>query len=82
MAARTNMSVEDRLTIVKQMISPHRQYSEATTLAQNYSISRQMVYYLEAKADLGLRELLTPTSGPIFSAGSRRKNSRRSARAR
>lgn len=65
MAARTNISVEDRLVIVKQMMSPQRQYGEATALAQTYSISRQMVYYLEAKADLGLRELLTPTSGPM-----------------
>jgi hypothetical protein len=70
MAARTNMPVEDRLTIVKQMMSPQRQYGEATTLAQNYSISRQMVYYLEAKADFGLRELLTPTSGPMGLDGS------------
>lgn len=70
MAARTNMPVEDRLSIVKQMMSSQRQYGEATALAQNYSISRQMVYYLEAKADLGLRELLTPTSGPMGMDGS------------
>lgn len=65
MAARANMSVDDRLTIVKQMLSPQRQYGEATALAQDYGISRQMVYYLEDKAELALRESLTPTSGPM-----------------
>jgi hypothetical protein len=50
MAARTNMPVDDRLAIVNQMLSPRRQYGEATALAQQYEISRQMIYYLEEKA--------------------------------
>jgi hypothetical protein len=40
MAARTNMPVDDRLAIVNQMLSPQRQYGEATALAQQYEISR------------------------------------------
>lgn len=70
MAARTNMSVEDRLTIVKQMLSPQRRYGEASVLAQDYEISRQMVYYMTNKADMALRETLTPRSGPLGIGGS------------
>lgn len=64
MAARTNMPVDDRLAIVNQMLSPRRQYGEATALAQQYEISRQMIYYLEEKAESALKAALTPTSGP------------------
>ena len=70
MAARSNMSVDDRLAIVKQMMSPQRQYGEASALAQDYGISRQMVYYLEGKAEAALREALTPRSGPSLALGS------------
>jgi hypothetical protein len=65
MAARTNMPVDDRLAIVNQMLSPRRQYGEATALAQQYEISRQMIYYLEEKAESALKAALTPTSGPL-----------------
>ena len=64
MAARTNMSVNDRLEIVKQMMSPKRQHGEVTALAERYAISRQMLYYLEYKAETVLGEVLIPTSGP------------------
>jgi hypothetical protein len=65
MAARIEMLVEDRLAIAVQMLSPQRQYGEATALAAQYGVSRQMMYYLADKAETILRRALTPTNGPI-----------------
>ncbi len=63
MAARTNMSVEERMAIAIQMLDEGRQYGEATTLAAHYGISRQMTYYLADKAEAVLLKGLLPTNG-------------------
>ena len=70
MAARTNLSEEDRFDIAVRMLAPQRQYGETTALAAHYGMSRQMAYYLADKAETVLRRALTPTSGPAPSARS------------
>lgn len=69
MAARTNMSVEDRMMIAVQMLGRGRQYGEVSVLAKNYAISRQMAYYLSDKAEMLLQKGMLPTHGPIPEKG-------------
>ena len=64
MAARSTMSLDDRLTIATHMLSPERGYGQASQLASLYQVSRQAVYYLAAKARQALETALTPRSGP------------------
>jgi hypothetical protein len=64
MAARSTMSLDARLTIATQMLSPERPYGQASQLARLYQVSRQAVYYLADKARQALETALAPRSGP------------------
>jgi len=64
MAARSSMSLDDRITLATQMLSPKRQYGQATELARTHDVSRQDVYYIAGKARRALEEALVTRSGP------------------
>lgn len=64
MATRNNMSVDERLAIVAQMMVSKRAWGTASELAEQHHISRQMVYYLSNKAETVLRQALLPSNGP------------------
>ncbi|MEI6225366.1 MAG: hypothetical protein WCS72_11455 [Deltaproteobacteria bacterium] len=65
MAARSSLTIEDRITIVILMLSPTRQYGDATALAQTYGVSRQALYDLRDQGRPALKTALTPRSGPV-----------------
>ena len=64
MAARSAISLDDRIAISAQMLSPERPYGQASQLADRYQVSRQTVYSLTDKARQALETALAPRSGP------------------
>ena len=64
MAARKSLSVAERRTIAVKMLDPERERGVPGQLAEQYGLSRQMTYYLAARAETALDAALTPHSGP------------------
>lgn len=63
MAARTSMSVVDRVALVTQMLAPERPYGRVVQLAVQYGVSRQTLYYLTAAGEAALQQRLAPQFG-------------------
>jgi hypothetical protein len=68
MAARKSLLVVERRNIAVKMLDPERARGTPGQLAAQYGLSRQMTYYLAARAEAALDAALTPQRGPAAQA--------------
>ena len=64
MAARKSLPVQDCRAIALRMLAADRPHGTPVKLAQEYGLSRQMMYYWAKRADAALTCALIPTHGP------------------